>query len=107
MPSIQIFQVPGFGKAGGKELAQYLRRATPIKQSINVNIKGKKDTKIGNYISKFNSYIPSIAKPGFLLSKNFSFNPVKNSFNGTAEWIIFDNRNRSRNDFTINKAQNF
>lgn len=107
VPSIQIFQVPGFGSAGGKELAQYLQRATPIKQSINVNIKGKKDTKIATYIGKFNSYIPTIAKPGFLLSKNFSFNPVKNSFNGAAEWIIFDKRNRGRNDFTINKAQNF
>jgi|GEM_PF-2734012 len=107
VPSIQIFQVPGFGSAGGKELAQYLRRATPIKQSISVNIKGKKDTKIGTYISKFNGYIPTMVKPGFLLSKNFSFNPVKNSFNGTAEWIFFDKRNRGRNDFTINKAQNF
>jgi hypothetical protein len=107
VPSIQIFEVPGFGQAGGKELAQYLKRATPIKQSINVNIKGKKDTKIATYISKFNSYIPVLAMPNFLLSKNFSFNPVKNSFNGTAEWIFFDKRNRGRNDFTINKAQNF
>jgi hypothetical protein len=107
VPSIQIFQVPGFGDAGGKELAQYLKRATPIKQSISVNIKGKKDTKIATYISKFNGYIPTLAMPNFLLSKNFSFNPVKNSFNGTAEWIFFDIRNRTRNDFTINKAQNF
>jgi hypothetical protein len=107
VPSIQIFQVPGFGSAGGKELAQYLKRATPIKQSISVNIKGKRDTKIATYISKFNSYIPTLALPNFLLSKNFSFNPVKNSFNGTAEWIFFDKRNRGRNDFTINKAQNF
>jgi len=107
VPSIQTFQVPGFGPAGGKELAQYLKRATPIKQSISVNIKGKRDTKIATYISKFNSYIPALALPNFLLSKNFSFNPVKNSFNGTAEWIFFDKRNRGRNDFTINKAQNF
>ena len=107
VPSIQIFQVPGFGDAGGKELAQYLKRATPIKQSINVTIKGKKINKIATYISKFNSYIPTLAMPNFLLSKNFSFNPVKNSFNGTAEWIFFDKRNRGRNDFTINKAQNF
>jgi hypothetical protein len=107
VPSIQIFQVPGFGDAGGKELAQYLKRATPIKQSINVTIKGKKDSKIATYISKFNDYIPALVMPNFLLSKNFSFNPVKNSFNGTAEWIFFDKRNRGRNDFTINKAQNF
>ena len=90
-----------------KLMPEWVELISIIKSISFVNIKGKKDTKIATYIGKFNSYITTIAKPGFLLSKNFSFNPVKNSFNGAAEWIIFDKRNRGRNDFTINKAQNF
>jgi hypothetical protein len=107
LAAIQVFQVPGFGPEGGKELAQYLKQSSPIKRSINVDIKGKKDTKITDYITKFNSYIPTLTKPNYLLSKDYSFNPVKNTFNGTAQWIVFDVRSRTRNNFTINKAGDF
>lgn len=107
LASTQIFQVPGFGSAGGAELVQYLKRSSPIKRSVSVDIKGKRDTKFETYIGKFKTYIPTLSKPNFLISQTFSFNPVKNSFNGTAEWIFFDKRNRARNDFTINKAQDF
>jgi hypothetical protein len=105
--AIQVFQVPGFGPEGGKELAQYLKQTSPIKQSITVDMKGKKNTSIQTYITQFNTYIPSLALPNFLLSKEYSFNPVRNTFNGSAQWILFDKRSRSRNDFTINKAQGF
>ena len=105
--AIQIFQVPGFGPEGGKELAQYLKQTSPIKQSISVDIKGKKNTSIQTYIAQFNTYIPSLSLPNFLLSKNYSFNPVRNTFNGSAQWILFDLRSRVRNDFTINRAQGF
>jgi len=105
--AVQIFQVPGFGPEGGKELAQYLKQTSPIKQSISVDIKGKSDTSIQSYITQFNTYIPSLSLPNFLLSKNYSFNPVRHTFNGSAQWILFDVRSRVRNDFTINRAQGF
>jgi hypothetical protein len=105
--TIQVFQVPGFGPEGGKELAQYLKQSSPIKQYINVDIKGKKNTPIQAYITQFNSYIPTLTLPNFLLSKDYSFDPVRNTFNGGAQWILFDVRSRIRNDFTINKAQGF
>jgi len=105
--AIQVFQVPGFGPDGGKELAQYLKQSSPIKQSISVSIKGKKNTLIQTYISQFNTYIPTLTVPNFLLSKDYSFNPVKNTFVGSAQWILFDLRSRTRNNFTINKAQGF
>jgi hypothetical protein len=95
------------GPEGGKELAQYLKQSSPIKQYINVDIKGKKNTPIQAYITQFNSYIPTLTLPNFLLSKDYSFDPVRNTFNGGAQWILFDVRSRIRNDFTINKAQGF
>ena len=107
LAAIQVFQVPGFGPEGGKELAQYLKQSSPIKQSISVDIKGKKNTPIQTYITQFNTYIPNLILPNFLLSKDYSFNPVKNTFNGTAQWILFDVRSRIRNNFTINAAQGF
>ena len=105
--AIQVFQVPGFGPEGGKELAQYLKQTSPIKQSITVDIKGKKNTSIQTYITQFNTYIPSLILPNFLLSKDYSFNPVRNSFNGSAQWILFDKRFRNRDSFSINTAQGF
>ena len=103
LASIQTFQVPGLGLEGGKELSQFLTQSTPIKQSVKVTIKGKSETQLQTYIDNFKSYIPDLKQPDFLLSKNYDFNPINHTFNGTAEWILFDKRNRTRNNFTVNQ----
>lgn len=105
VPSIQLYQVPGFGPAGGKELAQFLSQSTPIKQSVSVEIRGNKTLSIQDYISKFSTYVPSLTQPNYLLSKNYSYDPINNTFQGTAEWILFDKRTRARNNFIVNRMQ--
>jgi len=105
VPSVQLYQVPGFGPAGGKELAQFLSQSTPIKQTVSVEIRGNKNLSIQDYISKFNTYIPSLSQPNYLLSKNYSYDPINNNFQGAAEWILFDKRTRTRNNFVVNRMQ--